>query len=70
VQSGADSPDCSPIELALSKLKRSLRRAEARTQQAIQAIEGAFFAALAAITAADAAGWFGHCGSRPLAQTT
>jgi transposase len=59
------SPDFSPIEEAFSKLKAFLRRAEARTREALDA---AITAALATITAADAHGWFTHCGYAPLAE--
>jgi len=59
------SPDLNPIEEAFSKLKTALRRAEARTTEALEAAIGA---ALAAITAQDAKGWFAHCGYRPLAE--
>jgi transposase len=61
----AYSPDFSPIEHAFSKLKAALRRAEARTREAL---EEAIGAALAAITAQDARGWFTHCGYLPLAR--
>jgi transposase len=55
----AYSPDFSPIEEAFSKVKAALRRAGARTHEALQqAIEQA----LLTITAADASGWFNHCG--------
>jgi transposase len=53
------SPDFNPIEHAFSKLKALLRKAAARTTEALDA---AINDALAAITAADAAGWFAHCG--------
>ena len=53
------SPDLAPIELAFSKLKAYLRGVGARTQAAL---EQAIGEALAHITAADAHGWFGHCG--------
>jgi transposase len=53
------SPDLSPIEEALSKLKTALRRAGARTQEAL---EEAIAQALLTITAQDAQGWFQHCG--------
>jgi transposase len=59
------SPDFNPIEHAFSKVKEALRRAEARTREALEAAIGA---ALATITPADAAGWFRHCGYHPLAQ--
>lgn len=55
----AYSPDFNPIELAFSKLKTALRRAQARTQTAL---DDAMTAALATITAADARGWFAHAG--------
>jgi transposase len=53
------SPDFNPIEHAFSKVKQALRRAEARTEDALRA---ATWAAFATITLADAAGWFAHCG--------
>ena len=53
------SPDLSPIEEAFSKLKTLLRRAGARTREAL---EEAIGHALLAITAQDAQGWFSHCG--------
>jgi transposase len=55
----AYSPDFTPIEQAFSKLKTFPRRAEARTREAL---EEAITAALATITATDAAGWFTACG--------
>jgi transposase len=55
----AYSPDLSPIEEAFSKLKTLIRAAAARTRQALDA---AIAAALTAVTAADAAGWFAHAG--------
>jgi transposase len=58
----AYSPDFSPIEEAFSKVKAALRRAGARTHEALQqAIEQA----LLTVTAADASGWFNHCGYPP-----
>jgi len=56
------SPDFNPIEEAFSKVKASLRRARARTDDALRA---ATWAALASITHADIAGWFSHCGYGP-----
>ena len=53
------SPDLNPIEEAFSKLKALLRTAAARTHEALAA---AIWAALAAITPADARGYFTHCG--------
>ena len=54
----AYSPDFNPIEHAFAKLKQFLRKAKARTQEALEA---AITAALATITAQDARGWFKHC---------
>lgn len=53
------SPDLSPIEEAFSKMKNALRKAGARTHEALL---GAMAEALSSITPADAAGWFVHCG--------
>jgi transposase len=53
------SPDFSPIEEAFSKLKAFLRRAGARTPEALQEAIGQ---ALETVTAADALDWFTHCG--------
>ena len=53
------SPDLNPIEEAFSKLKALLRTAAARTHEALVA---AIWAALRAITPADARGYFTHCG--------
>ena len=58
----AYSPDFTPIEEAFSKLKQALRRAQARTDDALRA---ATRAAFATITPADPAGWFTHCGYPP-----
>jgi transposase len=59
------SPDLNPIEEAFSKMKGILRRAEARSREAL--IE-AIGRALEAITSRDARGFFGHCGYRVLDQ--
>ncbi len=61
----AYSPDLSPIEPAFAKLKALLRRAEART---CEALEHAIAALLGRITAQDAGGFFTHCGYGVLAQ--
>jgi len=53
------SPDLAPIEPAFSKVKGALRRAGARTHDALAA---AFGPALDAVTPQDARGWFRHCG--------
>jgi hypothetical protein len=53
------SPEFSPIENCWSKLKTKLRSAKARTRQAL---DEALSAAIDSISAADAKGWFKHCG--------
>lgn len=60
------SPDLNPIEEAFSKIKGMLRKAGARTREAL--VE-AMAEALAAITPEDAAGWFRHCGYKIEDQT-
>ena len=62
----AYSPDLSPIEEAFSKLKTLLRRAGARSRDALQE---AIATALDLITATDALGWFTHCGYPPVRST-
>src|SRR5260370_39291057 len=62
----AYSPDFSPIEEAFSKLKTLLRRAGARTREALQE---AIATALDLITATDALGCFTHCGYPPSRST-
>jgi transposase len=59
------SPDLNPIEEAFSKLKALLRKAGARTREALLEAIGR---ALDALTASDARGFFEHRGYRPLAQ--
>jgi transposase len=59
------SPDFNPIEEAFSKVKQFLRRAEARTDDALRA---ATWAAFGTITSAHADGWFTHCGYPPKDQ--
>jgi transposase len=53
------SPDKNPIEPVWSKVKRLLRSAAART---VDALHDAFGAAMSAVTPADIAGCFRHCG--------
>jgi transposase len=53
------SPDLNPIEEAFSKVKRILRKAESRTREALVEAIGA---AVSAVTAKDARGFFEHCG--------
>jgi transposase len=55
------SPDLSPIEPAWSKLKTFLRKAAART---LEALEAALATALDTVSADDACGFFAHCGYR------
>jgi transposase len=62
----AYSPDYNPIEEAFSKIKNLLRKAVARSKEAL--IE-AIGAALSAVTATDARGFFEHAGYRPVGQT-
>jgi transposase len=52
-------PDSSPIEHAFAKVKARLRRAEARTFDALVAAIGE---AIDAVTPEDAPGCFAHCG--------
>jgi transposase len=61
----AYSPDLNPIEEAFSKLKALLRKAGARTREALMEAMGQ---ALDAVTADDARGYFEHRGYRPTAQ--
>jgi transposase len=53
------SPDMNPIEEAFSKLKALLRKAKART---LEALFEATAEALKAVSADDARGYFEHCG--------
>ena len=55
------SPDLNPIEEAFSKIKGILRKAEARSREALIEAMGR---ALEAITSQDAEGFFRHCGYR------
>ncbi|MDP9481022.1 MAG: IS630 family transposase [Actinomycetota bacterium] len=59
------SPDLNPIEEAFSKIKQLVRKAGARTREALVEAIGR---ALAAVTPEDAAGWFGHAGYAPQVQ--
>ena len=51
------SPALNPVEEAFAKLKALLRKAGARTREAMRR-------ALNTVTAQDARGYFGHCGYR------
>ena len=55
------SPDLNPIEEAFSKLKAALRKAGARTREALVEATGR---ALDAITPEDIRGFFTDCGYR------
>jgi transposase len=55
----AYSPDLNPFEKMWSKLKAYLRKAEARTKEAL---EKAIAAGLRTVTAQDARNWFASCG--------
>jgi transposase len=59
------SPDFNPIEEAFSKVKRILRKIESRTREALVEAIGA---AISAVTAKDALGFFEHCGYRAVVQ--
>ena len=60
------SPDLNSIEGAFAKLKVCLRAAAARSREALIEAMGA---ALDAMTASDAHGFFDSCGYRALAQS-
>lgn len=60
------SPDFNPIEEAFSKIKGLVRKAEARTKEALLEAIGW---ALSAVTTDDARGFFEHCGYRAMVQT-
>jgi transposase len=55
----AYSPDFNPIEKAFSKIKGALRKAQARTREALI---GAVRVAISTVTARDARGFFEHGG--------
>jgi transposase len=57
----AYSPDLNPIEKLFSKLKAFLRKAKARS---IDALYDALGEGLRTVTASDIAGWFRACGYR------
>ncbi len=59
------SPDLKPIEEAFSKIKALLRKASARTREALIETIGA---AISAVSSADALGFFEHCGYRSSVQ--
>lgn len=53
------APDLSPSELCWSKGKTALRKAKARTREAL---ESALAQVMSTVTARDARNWFTHCG--------
>ena len=53
------SPDFNPIEEAFSKIKQLVRKAEARTRDALVEAIGR---GISMVTTEDACGFFGHCG--------
>ncbi len=55
------SPDFNPIEEAFSKIKGLVRKAQARTKEALLEAIGS---ALSAVTTEDARAFFEHCGYR------
>jgi hypothetical protein len=61
----AYSPDLNPIEEAFSKIKDMLRRAGARTKEALVEV---LVEALSAVSSRDARGYFEHAGYRPQVQ--
>ena len=61
----AYSPDLNPIEEAFSKVKDMLRRAGARTKEALLEV---LSEALSAVSSRDARGYFEHAGYRPQVQ--
>ena len=55
------SPEMNPIEEAFSKIKGLMRKAEARSREALLEAMGM---AISALSARDARGFFEHCGYR------
>jgi transposase len=60
------SPDLNPIEEAFSKIKRLVRKAEARTREALVEAIGS---ALSAVSSKEARSFFEHCGYRMPVQS-
>ena len=60
------SPDLNPIEEAFGKMKDLIRKAEARTKETLLEAIGA---AISALSARDARGYFEHCGYRASVQS-
>jgi transposase len=59
------SPDFNPIEEAFSKIKGLMRKAEARSREALLEAMGS---AISALSGEDARGFFEHCGYRAMVQ--
>jgi transposase len=59
------SPDLNPIEEAFSKIKGLLRKAQARSREALLEAIGV---AISAVSDRDAFGFFEHCGYRTMVQ--
>lgn len=59
------SPDFNPIEEAFSKIKGLMRKAGARSREALLEAMGR---AISALSAEDARGFFEHCGYRAMVQ--
>ena len=59
------SPDFNPIEEAFSKIKALIRKAEARSREALLEAIGA---AISVLSAKDARGFFEHCGYHAAVQ--
>jgi transposase len=60
------SPDFNPIEEAFAKIKSLMRKAEARSREALLEAMGT---AISALSAQDARGFFEHCGYRMSVQS-
>jgi transposase len=60
------SPDFNPIEEAFGKIKGLIRKAEARSREALLEAIGV---AISAITDQDARGFFEHCGYHTMVQS-
>ena len=59
------SPDLNPIEEAFSKIKNLIRKAQARSREALLEAIGA---AISALSAQDARNFVEHCGYRSMVQ--
>jgi transposase len=59
------SPDLNPIEEAFGKIKGLMRKAQARSREALLEAMGT---AISALSAQDTRGFFEHCGYRALLQ--